>query len=332
VIHLGDPRERLKGIFFTLLRVAGAEETLYRKVRRARPLIILNPHQVRPEPNPFWSPLHPRLFEELLRFISRRFFVTTFARLQENDTDRPSLILSFDDGYYDYLEHALPLLERRRLPSNQNVIGESVVSGQPPAVVRVCDFLNQAPRALINELRLPGFSRRLGADGDRERTLHGAALCSFLKMHPRVEAAPLWQVMERHMARLDRFVPSRMMSAAEIRQVAGTHEIGAHSYSHDSMQFEALPTFADDFQRCARVFREILKLPLSIYAFPNGSYRAEQVDWLAAQGIKHVLGVGDGYARVGDRIYKRFNYYASSRGEARFRALGFPDRRSLAAA
>jgi peptidoglycan/xylan/chitin deacetylase (PgdA/CDA1 family) len=324
-------REGLKALFFTLLRVLGEERRLYRRIRRARPLVVLNPHQVRPEPNPFWSPLHPRLFEELLRFVSGRFFVTTFANAHQNDTDRPSLILSFDDGYHDYLEHAVPLLEKFGLPSNQNVIGDCVVTGRAPAIVRVCDFLNQAPRSLIDELELPGFGRRLGGEGDRERTVYGLALCAFLKSRPRAEAAPLWEIVEAHMRRLDRFRPSRMMTAGEIRQVVDRHEIGAHSYSHDSMEYETLATFGEDFERCAAVFRDQLSLPLTIYAFPNGSYRPCQVEWLRSRGVEHVLLVGDDYARTGERTYRRFNYYASSTGEARFRALGFPARRSLPA-
>ena len=327
---IGDQRGRLKGVFFTLMRLAGRERSLYRRIRRVRPLIILNPHQVRPEPNPFWSPLHPRLFEELLSFVSKHFFVTTFGGFHTNDADRPSLIISFDDGYYDYVEHALPLLHEFRLPSNQNVIGESVVTGRPPAIVRVCDFLNQAPRSLVDELDMPGFRDRLRGDGEREKTLYGVSLCNFLKARSRAESGPSWEIMERHMARLDGFVPSRMMSVDEVRQAACEHEIGAHSYSHESMEFETDDFFAEDFERCATVFRDRLDLPLDTYAFPNGSYRPSQVDWLHTHGVAHVLLVGDGYALADERTYKRFNYYATSRGEARFRALGYPARRSLA--
>ena len=330
-----DPREQLKRIFFVLLRLAGAEGRLYRRVQNAhpRPVIVLNPHQIRPEPNPFWSPLHPRLFEELLGFVSKRFFVTTLGALDTNDTERPSLVLSFDDGYHDWVEHALPLLKRHRLPCNQNVIGESLVTGKPPAIVRVCDFLGQAPRSLINELDLPGFRLKLDGDGDRAKIRYGIELCAFLKNRPRAEAAPLWEIMERHMARLDRLVLSRMMSATDVAAAAADgHEIGAHSYGHESMAFESDEFFAQDFDRCAEVFATKLALPIRVYAFPNGSYRASQIATLASRGVEHVLLVDDDYATPdakAPRTYHRFNFYATSRGETRFRALGFPARKKL---
>src|SRR5207245_3008733 len=113
---------------FVLLAALGGEGRLLRDIAAQRRLVVLNLHEVRPEPNPFWSPLPPALFDQLLGFVAPRFFVTTFARAGENDSGRPALILSFDDGYHDYLEYAVPLLRKHRLPSNQNVIASAARS------------------------------------------------------------------------------------------------------------------------------------------------------------------------------------------------------------
>ena len=322
-------RERLKRIYFLLVRALGGESRLLGDISAHERLVVLNLHQIRPQPNPFWSPLSPALFDQLLAFVAPRFFVTTFAGATHNDSGRPALILSFDDGYYDYLEHAVPLLRKHGLPSNQNVIAGSALSGQPPPIVRLCDFLGAAPRSLIDEIRLPGFDGRLQSGDDLDKVRYGNQLCAFLKMRPRAEAEPHWRALDAIIAKLDSFRPSRMMTPAEIGQLAGEHEIGSHSFGHDSMEFESDDFFLEDFERAAAFFKDTLGLPLRVYAFPNGSWRPSLVEILERRGVERILLVGDDYARPGDRMVLRFNFYAGSSPELRLRALGYTSERSL---
>jgi hypothetical protein len=60
---------------------------------------------------------------------------------------------------------------------------------------------------------------------------------------------------------------------------------------------------------------------MTIYAFPNGSCREGQAERVLAQGVDHVLLVGEAFD-TGARVHKRFTYDASSPSEVRFKALG----------
>jgi hypothetical protein len=62
---------------------------------------------------------------------------------------------------------------------------------------------------------------------------------------------------------------------------------------------------------------------LQIYAFPNGSYRPEQITYLENQGIQRILLVGEDYAGRGLRVLPRFTVYGATPAEARMRALGY---------
>src|SRR5262249_5667531 len=99
---------QLKRLFFFLVSVLGGQRRLLREIGRNNRLVVLNLHRINPHINPYWNPLHPALFEELLQFIVPKFQITTFRGLQDKRDPRVGLILSFDDGYYDYVEYALP--------------------------------------------------------------------------------------------------------------------------------------------------------------------------------------------------------------------------------
>jgi peptidoglycan/xylan/chitin deacetylase (PgdA/CDA1 family) len=52
-------------------------------------------------------------------------------RVRENDSSRPAIHLTFDDGYSDNCEQAIPEVIRRGIPCTYFVTLENVLSGQP---------------------------------------------------------------------------------------------------------------------------------------------------------------------------------------------------------
>jgi peptidoglycan/xylan/chitin deacetylase (PgdA/CDA1 family) len=321
-------KSQLKGLFFKLLSLGRADARLLGKIRRQDSLVVLNLHQVSPHTNHFWPPLHPRVFEDLLKFLNRHFRLALFRDLPHIESDRPVAVLSFDDGYYNFVEYAMPLLEKHRAPANMNVIPACVESGRPVWNVQLYDFLNAAPRRLLNELRLPGFDARPAGDDPHSKVRYGLEISRFLKQRPRQERVELWGHIAATMEKADGLSLTRMMSAGDIREASTRHEIGVHSFSHESMGFEDDAFFREDLRRCFDYFRDTLRLPLEIYAFPNGSYRDEQIPLLEGEGIKHILLVDEKFADRRRHVYPRLTMYGETPLEAKFLALGYKARQS----
>ena len=91
---------KLKRQYFRWLSVSGANSRLLRHVARQDRVVVLNLHRVSPHANPFFQPLHPYLLDQLLTYLKRHFRVATFRSLNEFDK-RPTIVLSFDDGYQE---------------------------------------------------------------------------------------------------------------------------------------------------------------------------------------------------------------------------------------
>jgi peptidoglycan/xylan/chitin deacetylase (PgdA/CDA1 family) len=322
-------KDRLKGLFYMLLKLARADVRLLEKIRRQKLLVILNLHQVSPHKNYFWPPLHPQVFEDLLKFLRLHFHLTVFRDLAHAPDDKPVAILSFDDGYYNFVEYAMPLLREHEMPANMNIIPSCAESGLPTWNVQIYDFLNIAPRKLVNEINMPGFSQRLGGDDNNSKVEYGLGISRFLKNRSRRERAELWGHITSAMEKVDDLKFTRMMSAEDIRGASQQHEIGVHSFSHESMGFEDNDFFQNDLRKCFTYFQETLRLPLEIYAFPNGSYRDEQIPLLENEGIRHILLVGESFAGRNRNVYPRFTLYGETKLEARFLALGYKGRKSM---
>ena len=291
-----------------------------RALRKANAVTILNLHRVGPPDGSTYPPLSPHLFDYLLGFVRRHFDIITFDDVAGNvGRERPRLVLSFDDGYADFATHALPLLEKHGIRANQNIIPQCVDSGLPPLNVLMADYVGRAPAEELRRLEVPDFP--LNATS-LLRTRYGNLLSAFIKGKPITEQRRLAEALLPQVRRLKSFKPTAMMTLEQVRRVAKSQDIGAHSFAHASLGLESDDYLRDDVRKCRKWFEANLSAPITTYAFPNGSYRPDQVEIVRLAGIEHVLLVEEDFSTPGSAVHKRFTFDATSRAEARFRATG----------
>jgi peptidoglycan/xylan/chitin deacetylase (PgdA/CDA1 family) len=287
-----------------------------RVTRNPRLVLVCNLHRVAHQAGRYWPALHPDCFRDLLDFLESRFEMLTFGDLVHSDDDgRPAAVLSFDDGYQDFMDLVVPVLRRRGIRANLNVIPTCVDTGYPPWNVKVYDVL-EAAGSHREKLDLPGF-RSTAQDPVR----FGLELSRFLKQRPVSERAPLIERVEAFAREIPNISYTPMLSRDQVVEIAREHEIGAHSWSHDSMAYEGDSHFRRDVERCEGWFRSHLGFTPSVYAFPNGSHRREQVDWLLSRGYRAVLLVGDRFSRRDARVHTRVTIHGSRPSSVRLRAL-----------
>ena len=281
-----------------------------RRLARGRGLIVLNLHHVGPPGGRFVRPIPPEVFDELVGWLNRECRLTTFSGLRDVATDghKPAAILSFDDGYRDFVEYAMPILERHGVRANQNVVAASVESGRPPWNVELLDAMEQVPVESLRALQLPSgeLPRLEPAAGDHALMRWGVEVSRLLKLRPRSEREPLVDALLEQLHDQAPALPSQpMLTAHELSEVARRHEVGVHSYEHDSMEFESDELFAEDVRRCRRWYRQHLGAEPRIYAFPNGSYRPSQVRIAQEAGFDYVLLVGERPSSIRERVHPR---------------------------
>jgi peptidoglycan/xylan/chitin deacetylase (PgdA/CDA1 family) len=271
----------------------------------------------------FYEPFSPELFEELLIFIKANFYPTTFSGVREQQksekNSKPRLILSFDDGFKNFINVAMPLLEKYKIKVNQNVIPDSIQTGLPPFNITAKNYICNAPQELIEKLEIPGINFRLRSN---DRLKLGIKISRLIKSRKISEQKELEKFVIPQFHAWDKFSTIPMMNIREIKQCAATHELGAHSFEHASMQYEDDEYFQNDLIRCKDYFNEVIGIPALIYAFPNGSYREEQLHGPLALGYENVLTVNNSFSRAGNKIHDRIGFHAASKNEVLFRAVG----------
>ena len=246
------------GLRFALQLAAHAE----------RRLSIVTFHRVLPAPDPL-LPYEPDVaaFETQLAWLDSAFHILALpeavARLAAGTLPPRALCLTFDDGYRNNLECALPVLRKYGAPATVFVNTAYLEGG-----MMWNDQLIEAVRAW------PGRTLDLGTHGagsfelGDDRASVATRVLDALKYLSYDERARLAAGLHRNSGST---VNDLMMSPAEVRRMhdAGI-TIGAHTHSHPILARLDAAEAREEIALNQRLLAEICGAPVTCFAYPNG--------------------------------------------------------------
>ncbi len=308
--------ELFKKIVFTVLARKTRLESRKEMLVKNNIVTILNLHRVSPNTGSTYKAICPLFFDKLMGYLTKEFHICLFSDFEKINTNKPKLILSFDDGYKDFIDYAVPILEKYKVRVNQNVIPYCIENGLPPVNVLLQDFIGKAPAELLKKIPLEIDTTIT----DRGRL--GIKASFFIKYLPEVEFIPCRAELLEFLLNYPEFLCASVMTKQDIIQISSIHEIGAHSFEHLSMENQSEEYFLSDLKKCKEYFLESLYLDCDIYCFPNGSATVEQIVLAKRYGFKNVLLVGEKYSNTISGIFNRFTFDVNSMNEAKYKSFG----------
>ena len=260
-------------------------------------------------------------FERLMRFVARSFTVMTLGRaalsLQRGELPPRALVLTFDDGYADNAEVALPILKRCGLAATFFVSTGFLDGGRMwnDSVIEIVRACNQ------EQIDLDAFGlgtcSLAGAAERRSVISKLLARIKYLTLDEREEAVARLQ----HLGGVTRLPAGLMMRSEQVRELHRSGmEIGAHTVRHPILT-TLVPAEAEREITVGRErLQEIIDSPVDVFAYPNGKptrdYDASHVELLRRLGFKGAVSTAPGAARTGDSLFElpRFTPWGHSLG------------------
>lgn len=273
--------------------------------------LILNMHRVMDYDLSLWKPVESRVFIASLKYLKKHYNLLSI--LDRTKGNKPSAILSFDDGFLDFYKTVVPILNDLQIPVNHNIIPRCVETQLPVINVIIQDFAGRAKEKEIKSIDW-GFRLHNGESVRNQLSKFSQELRNKpFSTQLQVESQLLPQIKA-----ITDFEFTKMMSLIEILELKPYVDLGNHSYSHATMGIETSEFFLKDFQESQAWFQEKLNIHTKIYAFPNGSSNSEQVNFLEERGIEHILLVGNQSSSRNSRVRNRVNFSPCSLIEAKF--------------
>ena len=273
---------------FKLLQYMGVLKLL--RLSKQDELTVICLHKISNEKNMFWQPVSPELFEILLKYLKRNYRVITFAELPFVKKGRkPYAIISFDDGYKDFIQYAVPLLKKYSMPCNHNFVIECLNSNMiiwTEKLNIIFQFLNS--NDIRDDIPIQGQTFKFLNNWKEFYFRVFKKLCS-------IGHEECLQVLDYLILRHDIRLEGQMMNWEDLKSLdSNIVEIGSHTYTH-----RALPNVSSSALMYYELYdskselEKELQRPIDVLALPNSLFNTSILEKALEIGYKHVLFLND---------------------------------------
>jgi peptidoglycan/xylan/chitin deacetylase (PgdA/CDA1 family) len=286
-------------------------------------LMILIFHRVHAQTDPL-APSEPdaQRFDALLGLLRTSFRVLPLRQavqaLAQGRLPARALAITFDDGYADNAEVALPLLRKHGLVATF-FVSTGFLDGAPCMwndVIIEAVRAAPGPQAELPELA-PGT---LALDSLPARQLAIERLIGHAKYLPPAQRAEFVAGLPGRLG-VAAPPPALMMRSAQVRELhAAGMEIGAHTVDHPILTSLDLDSARRQVSRGRERLAEIIDAPIETFAYPNGKpgrdYDASHVALVRELGFAAAVSTAPGVADRRSDPFQLPRYTPWARGPA----------------
>lgn len=288
-------------------------------------LSVLIFHRVLANPDPlFPQETTAETFDWQIAMLKRVFNVLPLEQavslLQSRALPARAAAITFDDGYRDNAEIALPILRSHGVPATF-FIASGFLDGGCMWNDVVIETVRRSP---LRTLELSALSMQnlpietLTQKRQAVTTLIGKL--KYLDLQTRAEQADV-------LAKLGGVDPPRdlMMSSAQVRELfAAGMGIGAHTVHHPILARLKIDAARAEIENGKHALENLIQAPINLFAYPNGKpnedYNAEHVDLAQALGFSAAFSTAWGTASRHSDLFQLPRFTPWDRTPLRFGA------------
>ncbi len=291
-------KKRVAGTALKTLRSVGAFSLAAESQWRRNSLLILCYHGISLEDEHEWWPhlyITPRQFRERMQSL-RRFGASVLPlgealiRLKLNSLPPRSVCITFDDGFYDFLRHGVPILKEVGFPCTL-YLTTHYCDYKLPIISLILDYLLwKSGRSAIT---LPQFglmqNMPLATFADRQVAVKGLLQWAEQRNMNTVNKDELARQLATYLhIDYDLILQSRIlqiMSPAEVQAAAKAGvDIQLHTHRHRTPKDPAL--FFQEIDENRKRIVDLTGVTPTHFCYPSGQYSPEFFGWLESSGVE----------------------------------------------
>lgn len=242
--------------------------------------------------DPWRLAVSPGWFDEHMAVLRKSFRPLSLTELADatagGEVPPRAVVVTFDDGYRDVLEHAKPSLEAHGVPATVFVTSGYVDSGEEfwwHELERIC-FTRPSSAAEQAPASGPALIAGMSVDWGTPSDALYLELWKQLQVMP-VEARRAALVELREAVGLARETEVNTMTRAELLalRAGGLVEVGAHTVTHPNLPTLSRAGQLDEIRTSRSQLEELLGEPVGSFSYPHGELTPETVECVREAGF-----------------------------------------------
>ncbi|HXH18047.1 MAG TPA: polysaccharide deacetylase family protein [Chitinophagales bacterium] len=287
---------------------------------RHKHTLVLCMHRVSDEVDEANPPLCTRAFKKFVDRILKNYTPCSLSDLA-NPPKTNRVLFTYDDGYKDWKDNAMPVHLQKGIPAVLFVVSETVRSRRPIWTQLLAEAVKSKFRqGKPIKVKIGGRTfQYTPADNTPEQT----SLELFELLLPVPLQEKLKTVFEIGERGFEKNCPG-MLAEADVREITRHNfEIGSHSYFHENYKILTPGEIRRDMLDSKTYLESLTGKPCLSFAFPNGLFTSDSVELAHQVGFKFVFGTRDNILKNGavEKILPRVSIYHQDPVESYYKAL-----------
>jgi len=265
-----------------------------------------------------WTLIKRTSFQQQVEFLKQNFDCITIDEALDrsgSNQKRPGVVVTFDDGYRNNLEIALPVLERFKVPASVYISTQHVIERRLfwPDVIWIA-----AKRSGVSKIDLSHINNSFGIypinkAGDPLQGKGWEILENVKMLNPKRQELIVQAIV-------DAFKNAQGSTEFEIENessvftpltpeqvgVFSSHPlitVGAHSHCHNLLDKIPLEQAGVSIEKSKKILERLTDSAVHHFAYPNGNFNQDIVNIVKAKGFKSAVSVQPGFFRQNNYHY-----------------------------
>ncbi|RKM60413.1 polysaccharide deacetylase family protein [Butyrivibrio sp. CB08] len=195
--------------------------------------------------DPWGLEVRPEMFDQYIRYIAENYNVKRFEE-DWSDVKEKTLVITFDDGYWDNVEYALPILEKYKVPATV--------------------FVSTGNLDTPNEFWWDRLARLVPSDKLVEKRNE------LRKLSPRERDKALEEMEQEGNAFRERLVTDRTLTNDELKRLSDSEfiTIGGHTVNHNALLYQTEEQQRYELMHSKKIIEDIIGKKITTFSYPFG--------------------------------------------------------------
>ena len=229
-------------------------------------------------------------FENFIQFVTTNFNKISLQDYYEEKfkKDTLNLVLTFDDGYLNNYEYALPILEKYNAPAHFYI-----TSIHDKNEFLWTDYIDLVTKFTSKKaIHFNGIHFQKNKKNDFYS--NGKSLKSILKTLPYEKIKLIFTIFNEEWCEIQKMNLNdfwMLMNRSQIHEISKNplFTIGSHSSTHSNLIQIPIAEAKKEILDSKKKLEEICKQPVDEFAFPFGNYSKELINYCFEIGLKKIL-------------------------------------------
>jgi len=217
----------------------------------------------------------PEIFQKQMGYLAQKHNIITLeelinALLEGKTIKKNSVVITFDDGYEDNYQYALPILKKYAFPATIFISTAYIETDRIFWWDRLAFLITNADRPKIS-LKFRGNTLKLNLVGFKNKVHSFEKIAAIIKGLSVLEGDELLIGLESLLNITKKANYPRMLSWGQLEEMLNQDiSVGAHTHSHGALSCLSKESFEQEMVLPRRILESKLKRKIEYIAYPYG--------------------------------------------------------------